>query len=108
MTIKADKFLRDNEEIHIGSGLLRVIHTPGHTAGCACYYDEENRVVFSGDTLFYESIGRTDLHSGDSRSITASIKQKLYTLPDDVRVFCGHGEHTTIGHEKKRNPYVSV
>jgi len=100
----ADKFLNDGDEINVGNGTLKVIHTPGHTVGGACYYDEKNRIVFAGDTLFFESIGRTDFYTGDSYSIIASIKLKLFSLPEDVTVFCGHGEHTTIGHEKKYNP----
>lgn len=100
----ADKFLNDGDEMNVGNGTLKVIHTPGHTIGGACYYDEKSSIVFAGDTLFFESIGRTDFHTGDSHSIIASIKQKLFSLPENVTVFCGHGEHTTIGHEKKHNP----
>ena len=105
--IVADKFLCDGEEINVGAGTLRVIHTPGHTVGGACYYDARNRVVFVGDTLFNESIGRTDFFTGDFNSIISSIKLKLFLLPDDVMVYCGHGERTTIGHEKTRNPFLT-
>lgn len=107
ISLCADQLLHDGDEIHVGSGTLKVIHTPGHTVGSACYYDEKNRILFAGDTLFFESIGRTDLHTGNSQDMIASIRQKLFSLPEDVTVFCGHGEHTTIGHEKKYNPYVN-
>lgn len=70
------------------------------------YYDEKNKIVFSGDTLFFESIGRTDFYTGDSQKIITSIKQKLFSLSEEVKVFCGHGQHTTIGHEKKYNLQV--
>lgn len=106
-TIVADKLLNDGDEIRIGNGTLKVIHTPGHTVGGACYYDEKNGVIFAGDTLFFESIGRTDFYTGDSHSIYASIKRKICSLPEDVTVFCGHGQQTTIGHEKKYNPYIN-
>lgn len=105
--IIADRFLNDGEEINVGNGVLKVIHTPGHTIGGACYYAEKSKIVFSGDTLFFESIGRTDFHTGNPYSIVSSIKQKLFSLPEDVKVLCGHGEHTTIGHEKKHNPHIN-
>lgn len=105
--IIADKFLNDGDEINVGNGTLQVIHTPGHTVGGACYYDAKNRILFAGDTLFFESIGRTDFYTGDSQRIIASIKQKLFSLPENVTVFCGHGERTTIGHEKKYNPCIN-
>jgi glyoxylase-like metal-dependent hydrolase (beta-lactamase superfamily II) len=103
--LNADRFLHDGDEISVGSGTLKVIHTPGHTVGGACFYAQKSGILFSGDTLFLESIGRTDFYTGDSGSIIASIQQKLYTLPDEIRVFCGHGAFTTIGHEKKHNPF---
>jgi glyoxylase-like metal-dependent hydrolase (beta-lactamase superfamily II) len=106
ITINADKLLHDGDEITVGNGILKVIHTPGHTVGGACFYAEKSGILFSGDTLFRESIGRTDFYTGDSKSIIASIREKLYTLPDDVRVFSGHGEQTTIGHEKRYNPFT--
>ncbi len=83
-----------------------VISTPGHTRGGVCYYFESMNALFSGDTLFSGSIGRTDLPGGNFDSIMKSIREKLLTLPDKLRVFPGHGEETTIGIEKSFNPYL--
>jgi glyoxylase-like metal-dependent hydrolase (beta-lactamase superfamily II) len=104
--VKADGFFRDGDEIEVGAGKLRVIHTPGHTAGSCCFYDEAGGVLFSGDTLFRESVGRHDLPTGDGKMLLASIKEKLITLPDETRVLPGHMSVTTIGHEKARNAFV--
>ena len=90
----------------IDSADFAVIHTPGHTRGCVCYHFERLNAVFTGDTLFRESIGRTDLPGGDGDAIVNSIRGKLYALPDDLNVFPGHGAPTTILHEKRNNPYV--
>lgn len=103
---KVDKYLHDGDQIQIGHGSLKVIHTPGHSVGSTCYYDEENRVLFSGDTLFFESIGRTDFHTGDSNAIVSSIKNKLFSLPNNVSVFSGHGRPTTLGHELRHNMHL--
>ncbi|MCR5153638.1 MAG: MBL fold metallo-hydrolase [Lachnospiraceae bacterium] len=79
------------------------IATPGHTAGSCCFYDEKDKLLFSGDTLFFESVGRTDFPTGSAAQLSRSIKERLFTLPDDVRVLPGHGPETTIGHEKENN-----
>lgn len=84
---------------------LRVLHAPGHTRGCVCYYDEEDALLFSGDVLFYGSIGRTDLFGSDDRQMRASL-DRLATLPPSVRVYPGHGPDTTIGDELEHNPYL--
>lgn len=86
--------------------LFSIIPTPGHTPGGVCYYFESINALFSGDTLFSSSIGRTDLPGGDYDSIIKSIRSKLLPLPDDLKVFPGHGEHTTIGIERSFNPYL--
>lgn len=86
--------------------LLKTIHTPGHTPGSCCFHGNELNLLFSGDTLFNGSIGRTDLPGGDFNLILKSIKTKLFTLNDDVIVVPGHGPNTTIGKEKKSNPFV--
>ena len=99
------KSLVDDETLAIGSQSLRCLHTPGHTPGSMCFVIED--LLFSGDTLFQNSIGRTDLWGGDSDLIAKSIKQRLYTLDRDTRVICGHGPQTQIGFEKKNNPFVS-
>ena len=83
-----------------------IIRAPGHTPGGVCYYFESLNALFSGDTLFSGSIGRTDFPGGDYDSIMTSIREKLLVLPENLRVFPGHGEYTTIGIEKSFNPYL--
>ncbi|MDL2251051.1 MBL fold metallo-hydrolase [Lachnospiraceae bacterium OttesenSCG-928-J05] len=95
----------DGQELELIGFTFQVIHTPGHTPGSCCYYMKEEKVLFSGDTLFKTSIGRTDL-AGGSDEIYASIKERLFTLPEEVEVYPGHMSKTTIGYEKKYNPYV--
>jgi len=102
----ADKYLEDNEKQEFGSLNFRVLHTPGHTEGGICIYFPEHKVLFSGDTLFNMSVGRTDLPGGDWETLYNSIKNKLLTLPDDIDVYCGHGEATTIGLERQFNPFL--
>jgi glyoxylase-like metal-dependent hydrolase (beta-lactamase superfamily II) len=87
---------------------LRVIHTPGHTKGSISLYSLSQGVLFSGDTLFFEGIGRTDTRDGDAKAILSSIQKKLITLPPETRVFPGHGPFTTIEREIKNNPYIRV
>lgn len=93
-------------EIRFGQTSLRVIPTPGHTPGHVAFFDPESKVVFTGDTLFRESIGRTDLPGGDYSWIMRSILDNLIPLGDQVRVCPGHGEETTIGHETIYNPFI--
>jgi hydroxyacylglutathione hydrolase len=93
-----DNHLRDGEEIRIGRGVLRVIHTPGHSPGSISLLAEG--FLLSGDTLFFEGVGRTDLPGGDPRRIEASIRDRLMILPDDLEVLPGHGPLTTIGRER--------
>jgi glyoxylase-like metal-dependent hydrolase (beta-lactamase superfamily II) len=100
-----DGFVRDNQEIEIGSMHLKVLHTPGHSPGGVCYYGDHH--LFAGDVLFKESIGRTDLYGGNFNLLKESIKNKLLTLPDETVVHPGHGEDTTIGQEKRRNPFLT-
>lgn len=85
---------------------LLVLHTPGHTPGGICLYSEEDAVAFVGDTLFADSIGRTDFPGGSMSQLIAGIREKLFTLPDETRVYPGHGPATTIGHEKAHNPFL--
>ncbi len=105
-TVIPDVLLEDGDNIEIPGIKLQVIATPGHTGGSICFYDSENKVLFSGDTLFYRSIGRTDLPTGSKREIIDSIRQKLFLLSDETKVYPGHGPETTIGYEKANNPYV--
>jgi hydroxyacylglutathione hydrolase len=102
----ADEYLNDNDILEIAGMEFIILHTPGHSPGGICIYENENKVLFSGDTLFNNSIGRTDLWDGSIDDLIKSIKEKLFLLPDDVIVYPGHGEPTTIGDEKKFNPYL--
>ncbi len=97
-------WLKEGDVITLGETELRVIDTPGHTEGGICFATDE--VIFTGDTLFRLSVGRTDLETGDWEQLKDSIKYKLYKLDDDLVVYPGHGEPTTIGYEKKANPFV--
>jgi len=103
LTVECDKLLKEGDIIEVGSGRLAVIHTPGHTAGGICFYDKENALLFAGDTLFKETTGRFDLVTGSEADLIDSIKNKLFKLPDNVRVLPGHNAATTIGHEKVYN-----
>jgi glyoxylase-like metal-dependent hydrolase (beta-lactamase superfamily II) len=92
-------------EITFGDCVLKVLHTPGHTQGGCCLYIKKENLIITGDTLFADSIGRTDLPGGSHKQLLDSVRVKLFTLPDDVTAYPGHGPKTTIGHEKKCNPY---
>ena len=102
---KPDYFLRGGDNIKIGDVEMEVIETPGHTPGGISLYVKDAGVVFTGDTLFWGSIGRTDLPGGDFNTIIHSLKDKLGRLPDDTKVYPGHGDDTTIRLEKQQNPY---
>lgn len=97
-TCPADRLLEDGDLLSIGRYQLEVIHTPGHTPGSICLRGDN--VVFTGDTLFYEGMGRTDFSYGSEEDILKSIKERLFTLDDECVVYPGHGSSTTIGHEK--------
>lgn len=103
MTLRADKVLRDGEKIDIIGTTLTCILTPGHTAGGMCYYNEELQSLIAGDTLFCGSVGRTDFPTGNGAVLINSIHEKLFTLPDDTKVFPGHMDSTTIAWEKETN-----
>lgn len=104
---KVDRFLAHGDVIPCGGGSLEVLHTPGHTPGSLCFkLAGEKPVLFSGDTLFRRSIGRTDLWGGSTPTILESIKDRLLTLPGDLTVLPGHGEATTIAEEARLNPFV--
>ena len=101
--------VEDGEIIRFGESSVRAIHTPGHTPGSTCYLLEgASPILFSGDTLFRRSIGRTDLWGGDTKAILTSIRGKLFSLPGTTPVICGHGPGTTIEEERKKNPFVSL
>ena len=86
---------------------LLVIHTPGHTPGSICVYSESQQILFSGDTLLFEAVGRTDLPGGDAKAIIRSIRERIFTLPEETRVFPGHGPFTTLEREIRHNPFFS-
>lgn len=104
--VTPDVFLKDGEETDIAGITFKTIFTPGHTEGSTCFYFENEGILFSGDTLFCDSVGRTDLPTGSMSTLVRSIKEKLMILPDEVRVFPGHGESTSIGHERDYNPFL--
>ena len=101
-------FLKENSRIEIGSDGLEVRFAPGHSPGHVCFYDEADGFAISGDVLFSGSIGRTDLPGGDFHTLINSIQTQLFTLPDDTKIYCGHGPMTTIGFEKMNNPFVKL
>ena len=100
------KLFIDKDFINIGNYEIKVIHTPFHTRGSSCFYFEKERVLFSGDTLFHLSIGRTDLITGSNKTVESSL-QKLVVLPPETKVYPGHGPATTIGDELRLNPYLT-
>lgn len=104
ISINADVLVRDGQILHLIGFDWKVLETPGHTKGSVCYYLPSEEVLISGDTLFAESLGRTDLPTGSMREIVKSILEKLLVLPEDTMVYPGHGDPTTIGHENLYNP----
>jgi glyoxylase-like metal-dependent hydrolase (beta-lactamase superfamily II) len=100
------RFLEDDEMIHWGNSSLKVMFTPGHAEGSVCFYNEDQGFVITGDVLFKDTIGRTDLPSGNFEQLMKSIKTRLFTLPGDTVVYPGHGPETTIGYERENNPFV--
>ena len=103
--VSADVYVKGGDEITIAGMDFRVIATPGHTAGGCCYYFKEGGFLLSGDTLFAESVGRTDFPTGSMSELVRSIKEKLFFFFFVTKVYPGHGESTTIGHEKEYNPF---
>ncbi len=103
---EVDEFLEEGNVISLDEIELEMIEVAGHSPGHLIFYCKEDREVIGGDVLFRESIGRTDLPGGDHDALLSNIQQKVYTLPEDVTVYPGHGPSTTIGHEKMHNPFV--
>lgn len=105
-TVKADIFVDDGDEMTVGDLTLKFLYTPGHTPGGMCIYIESENILFSGDTLFRQSIGRTDFPGGSFRDLADAVHKKLFVLPDETNVLPGHMGTTSIGFEKENNPFV--
>lgn len=105
-TFSKAQYLRDGQRLQLAGMKFQVIHTPGHTPGGCCYYVEDASVLFSGDTLFQCSIGRTDFPNSSTAKLVHSVREKLFLLPEETKVYPGHMGETVIGYEKKHNPYV--
>jgi len=98
--------LSDNDILKIGTTEFTVLHTPGHTPGHVTFYDSQDNVAFCGDLIFYHGIGRTDLSISNTHSLMKSISQKILPLPEETRLYPGHGQFTTVGEEKNNNPFL--
>ena len=101
---KIDIFIKDGDIIKFGNTDIKVIHTPGHTQGGVCYLVDN--MLFSGDTIFREAVGRCDLEGGNFEQIVESIESKIFTLPDDILIYPGHGPSSTVGWEKEHNKFL--
>lgn len=104
----ADQFISEKDTITFGNSSLDILFVPGHSIGHLAFYSKEDGFCINGDVLFRGSIGRTDLPNGNFDTLMNSIFTKMYALPDETLVYCGHGQVTTIGHEKKYNPYAKI
>ena len=102
-----DSFFEEGDQIRFGNSYLQVIEAPGHSPGGVVFYNPEQKILIAGDVLFYGSIGRTDLPGGSFERLVNNIKTKLLILPEETVVYCGHGPETTIGFEKKKNPFLT-
>ncbi len=105
---EADHFIDEGNQVKFGESVLDVLFVPGHAPGHIALYNIPEKICISGDVLFQQSIGRTDLPGGDFNILLDSIKNKLFSLPDDVTVYCGHGPSTNIGYEKQYNPFCGA
>ncbi len=101
-----DKFFKDKDQLELAGFTFEVLFTPGHTSGSVCFYLKSEGILFSGDTLFQESVGRSDLPTGNGRRLVKSVNERLLPLGEDILVYPGHGEDTTIGYEKRYNYYL--
>ena len=102
------KSLTHGQILHVGNFTFEARHTPGHRLGHSVFYCADAGILFSGDLIFHRSVGRTDLPGGDWATLEKSIREQIYTLPDKTRIFSGHGEETSVGDEKKSNPFVGM
>ena len=105
---RPDAYLTEDDIVEFGNQKFSILFVPGHSPRHVAFYNEKEKALFSGDVLFLNSVGRTDLPGGNHNTLLNSIRKKLFTLPDDVTVYPGHGEETTVGVEKRTNPYCAV
>lgn len=103
-----DQFIDEGEKLRFGNSVFEILFVPGHAPGHIALVNHESKLVIAGDVLFNGSVGRVDLPGGDGPTLRDSIQQKIYALPDDYAVYCGHGPETRIGKEKESNPFVSA
>ena len=103
-----DRFLKEGDEIMFGNQRLTVLYTPGHCDGSICLYNIDNQFVITGDLIFELSVGRSDLPTGSESLLLQSIREKILTLPDEVKLFPGHGDPTTVGRERRQNPFLMM
>ncbi len=102
-----DEFLVENDFIKFGNSSFKIIHVPGHSPGHVVFYSEKDKTLIAGDVIFYGSIGRTDLPGGNYETLISNIKEKLFVLPGDTKIYSGHGPETTLGFEKNTNPFLT-
>ncbi len=100
-----DRYVNEGDEILVGTTAGKLLFTPGHSPGHLSLYFPEDKVLIAGDVIFQGSIGRTDLPGGNHETLLRSVREKIFTLPEDVKILCGHGPDTTVGHEKRTNPF---
>ncbi|TVQ10485.1 MAG: MBL fold metallo-hydrolase [Bacteroidetes bacterium] len=105
--VMPEEFLTEGQILRFGNQELQVLETPGHAAGSVCLYHQKEKFVIAGDVLFHNSIGRTDLPTGNFETLVQSIQSKLFILPEETKVYCGHGPSTSIGEEKRSNPFLN-
>lgn len=105
-SVEPSNFLNEGDKIQFGNSSLDILFTPGHSPGSICFVSHTDKFIIGGDVLFYGSIGRTDLPGGDHETLLSNIRQKLFVLDDDYAVFSGHGQESSIGFEKKNNPFL--
>lgn len=106
VAFSADKTIGDGDQLLVGKIKINVLHTPGHTRGGLCLYIPNEKILISGDTLFYGSIGRTDFPGGDYKTLINAIQTKIMCLDDEIVVYPGHGASTTVGYERRKNPFI--
>ncbi|MCD8038752.1 MAG: MBL fold metallo-hydrolase [Lachnospiraceae bacterium] len=103
---EADEYFSDRQTFTMAGVELETLHTPGHTKGGCCFYAKADGILFCGDTIFNGSVGRTDLYSGSAGALIDSIRERIMTLPDEVKLYPGHGDASTVGYERTHNPFI--